>query len=430
MPNYANGAKKKKPKPKPDAASASDNQKPKGPVDPADMAALLAAKKAAKAAAGAKKEPKKTASQKLAEYQASEAERRRKEKEARDKIAKKAAERVREAELAATKRRLEKERAVESLSLDDDPQAIAQCVARTLGIQGAGVKPKDILAKAVEKMPDVPLAEGLPKEQLMQLVGVLVERRAAKRAGEAERAAAAKATAKAEQDEQRAAAEERARAKAEEAAEAKRQVDARVAEKLALQQRDPNRAERLQKRDESAAADSSSSDYTLNLTKEQLKAAKRAEAMAAAVTREAQLLESEMAAARQASARARTAGDQQAALGTIETGEFSLPNPGGGPDLLDQASLVLVPGRRYGLIGRNGKVKKRHFCAIYTLNASSFYQDRLGTNIGKTQKRVAFLSLGQVHTAKVSLGAALGHRRAPDEPVDPLRLADQRGRHG
>ena len=42
----------------------------------------------------------------------------------------------------------------------------------------------------------------------MQLVGVLVERRAAKRAGEAERAAAAKATAKAEQDEQRAAAEE------------------------------------------------------------------------------------------------------------------------------------------------------------------------------------------------------------------------------
>ena len=107
---------------------------------------------------------------------------------------------------------LEKERAVESLSLDDDPQAIAQCVARTLGIQGAGLKPKDILAKAVEKMPDVPLAEGLPKEQLMQLVGVLVERRAAKRAGEAERAAAAKATAKAEQDEQRAAAEERARA--------------------------------------------------------------------------------------------------------------------------------------------------------------------------------------------------------------------------
>jgi hypothetical protein len=29
------------------------------------------------------------------------------------------------------------------------------------------------------------------------------------------------------------------------------------------------------------------------------------------------------------------------------------------------------------------------FCAIYTLNAS-FYQDRLGTNMGKTQNRVAF----------------------------------------
>jgi hypothetical protein len=34
-------------------------------------------------------------------------------------------------------------------------------------------------------------------------------------------------------------------------------------------------------------------------------------------------------------------------------------------------------------------VKKRHFCAIFVSNAS-FYQDRLGTNIGKTQKRVAF----------------------------------------
>jgi hypothetical protein len=35
-------------------------------------------------------------------------------------------------------------------------------------------------------------------------------------------------------------------------------------------------------------------------------------------------------------------------------------------------------------------VKKRHFCAIYISNAS-FHQDRLGTNIGKTQKkRVAF----------------------------------------
>ena len=35
------------------------------------------------------------------------------------------------------------------------------------------------------------------------------------------------------------------------------------------------------------------------------------------------------------------------------------------------------------------EVAKRAFCAIYTLK-SSFYQDRLGTNIGKTQKKPVF----------------------------------------
>jgi energy-coupling factor transporter ATP-binding protein EcfA2 len=355
MPNYANGAKKKKnvKNAAGDEAPGKQQPKPKGPVDPADMAALIAAKTAKKNATGVKA-PKKTAAQKLAEYQASEAERRRKEKQAREKIAQRAADRAKQAELAATKRRLEQDRTVESLSIDDDPQTIAQCVARTLGFAGASLKPKEILAKAVEKMPDVPLADGLPKEQLMSLVGELVQRRTVKRANDAEKAAAAKAVAKAEQEECRVAAEKRAEAKSEEAAAAKRILDAQIAEKkLALQQRDPNRAEQ-QKRE---AGEADSSDYTQSLSKEQIKAAKRAEAKAAAVAREAQQLESEIVGALQASARARIAGHQQLALGTIETGEFSLPNPGGGPDLLDDASLVLVPGRRYGLVGRNGKGK-------------------------------------------------------------------------
>jgi ATP-binding cassette subfamily F protein 3 len=38
-------------------------------------------------------------------------------------------------------------------------------------------------------------------------------------------------------------------------------------------------------------------------------------------------------------------------------GPFVLPNPGGGAELLEDASMVLVPGRRYALIGRNGKGK-------------------------------------------------------------------------
>ena len=43
--------------------------------------------------------------------------------------------------------------------------------------------------------------------------------------------------------------------------------------------------------------------------------------------------------------------------GAIEAKPFSLPNPGGGRDLLENASFTLVRGRVYGLIGRNGKGK-------------------------------------------------------------------------
>ena len=49
--------------------------------------------------------------------------------------------------------------------------------------------------------------------------------------------------------------------------------------------------------------------------------------------------------------------DFGAALGTLELGPFQLPNPGGGADLLENASLVLVPGRRYGLIGKAVQVE-------------------------------------------------------------------------
>jgi hypothetical protein len=35
-----------------------------------------------------------------------------------------------------------------------------------------------------------------------------------------------------------------------------------------------------------------------------------------------------------------------------------------------------------------------HFCAIYIIYKRSFYQDRLGTNIGKALQKVRFLSQG------------------------------------
>ena len=64
----------------------------------------------------------------------------------------------------------------------------------------------------------------------------------------------------------------------------------------------------------------------------------------------------EFAAARMAAIRAsRTAGRQSTVGVNIDL--FSLPHPTGTGDLLTDASLVLVPGRRYGLIGRNGAGK-------------------------------------------------------------------------
>ncbi|KAL1508734.1 hypothetical protein AB1Y20_004829 [Prymnesium parvum] len=43
--------------------------------------------------------------------------------------------------------------------------------------------------------------------------------------------------------------------------------------------------------------------------------------------------------------------------GAIEAKPFSLPNPGGGRELIENATFTLVRGRIYGLIGRNGKGK-------------------------------------------------------------------------
>jgi len=43
--------------------------------------------------------------------------------------------------------------------------------------------------------------------------------------------------------------------------------------------------------------------------------------------------------------------------GALEAKEFTLPNPGGGQPLLEDAACTLVWGRRYGLIGRNGMGK-------------------------------------------------------------------------
>ena len=66
-------------------------------------------------------------------------------------------------------------------------------------------------------------------------------------------------------------------------------------------------------------------------------------------------LEEELQEARIASIQSRRT--QGAYKGALDASAFTLPNPGGGQPLLEDASCTLVWGRRYGLIGRNGTGK-------------------------------------------------------------------------
>lgn len=73
------------------------------------------------------------------------------------------------------------------------------------------------------------------------------------------------------------------------------------------------------------------------------------------VNREKSEIEAELQAARETAARCRS--KLGAYRGALEASHFTLPNPGGGAPLLEDAACTLVRGRCYGLIGRNGKGK-------------------------------------------------------------------------
>ena len=68
--------------------------------------------------------------------------------------------------------------------------------------------------------------------------------------------------------------------------------------------------------------------------------------------REAAELDKELEESRVKAVRLRA--EQGAFLGVMESGTFSLGNPGGGPDLLERASYTLQRGKSYALVGRNG----------------------------------------------------------------------------
>ena len=99
--------------------------------------------------------------------------------------------------------------------------------------------------------------------------------------------------------------------------------------------------------------------FEVKVTAEQRDAEKRAIKMAAQAERVAALqaaLADEILRGRVQVAKLR-AKEGASRLGSIELGPTNIPNPGGGPDLIEDASCVLVPGHRYGLLGRNGKGK-------------------------------------------------------------------------
>jgi len=90
-------------------------------------------------------------------------------------------------------------------------------------------------------------------------------------------------------------------------------------------------------------------------TKAEVKAAKKLQQGAEQVQKQSAELDQEVEAAREKAVRLRA--KEGSFNGALEMGPLTLPNPGGGIDLLEGASFTMTAGRRYGLIGRNGKGK-------------------------------------------------------------------------
>ena len=108
----------------------------------------------------------------------------------------------------------------------------------------------------------------------------------------------------------------------------------------------------------------------LKLEKKTARRKKIKESSAEESERERLLIEAELQEAREDSILARA--NLGAFKGTLETSDFTLPNPGGGQPLLEDASCTLVRGRRYGLIGRNGTGKSTMLRALASRRHGNF----------------------------------------------------------
>jgi ATP-binding cassette subfamily F protein 3 len=326
-----------------------------GAAMPVDKPKFAKKKKvvAVSASTGQKLEKKKTTPQ---EYQAQLAKKR-----AAEKVEKAALEAKRKAdleakELARAQELRDQSKTVDLLTGEETPKIIAACVARALNLPLAeGALPREVLQKAAAAMPEVALPGGADgaggpaaiKSKLMVLAKVLAE---------AKKASKEKARQKEQKKAELREAEEAAlqRLKAEEAAV--KEEEAKAAAALVEAKLEAARAAMAQRTPEELAAAAAKHDKEGKAAKkDEEKAAKAQAKLAADVAAENAAVKGELDAAARQAATLRM--DGHSTLTAINCGPFQLPNPGGGANLLEDASFTLAPGHRYAVIGRNGKGK-------------------------------------------------------------------------
>ena len=268
----------------------------------------------------------------------------------------------REKAIAVAAKKLEQDKKhVGNISDTDNPMVVSTAVAKALGPKcDPSMKPAQVLAKAFELRPDLEaiVPDDLPKVQLLAIAVVLAEERAVKAAAAKAKVDAKKAKEDAKEAELAASRAEVKEAEKEKMAEDAAAGAAKVAAELAA--KDPSDQKKVKK------------EKKVKLTKQQKIDQKLMEGTGKLIQAEIALLETEMAGAREKAAMARIRGLGGFTLGPIDTGDFSLPNPGGGPDLLEKASLLLTPGKKYGLIGRNGKGKSTLLKALAARRVGNF----------------------------------------------------------
>jgi len=281
------------------------------------------------------------------------------------------------------------------LTIDTKPKMVSRVVAKALGIPNQPEKlPKEILALVLEKMSDeMPDAELLeraptPKEKLLVFAAAISNREANRKAAKAKILADKKAAKEAEAEIRREA--------------LRKEKEQKEAARLVVLEAEADRLEAIAPSPEPDLDSKDSLDYKgmgitdmrqpevqlIKMSDKKLKQIQRKKAKAASMAAslglgEAEITDKGLAKAKGrrgklgasvAKARAQLALDLAAAsvetarlrselggrgfkLNSIECDTFDLPNPGGGADLLTETSFIFVPGRRYGLIGRNGKGK-------------------------------------------------------------------------